>query len=262
MSDIPPKDHPDTTKVMLLVAAFVFLYASVLTKLGLDWWSDENYSHGLLVPFVIGLIVWRERDWLKQAAGDGAYRLGGTVCIAALLLLLTGVLGAELFTTRISMVLMLAGIAVYLFGTRIVRLLLLPLALLVLAIPIPQILFNKISFPLQIWASRMAGLGHKAVRNSGDASGECLRYCARGFDPGHLPGSGWCVQRHTLAHDTSNLSIGFGLLYESISKHRFCRSTQSRSMADGGTDGFGRAYCGFDKRRTSHADRDPRLLLR
>jgi len=159
MNDSPPKDHPNNTKVLLLVAAFVFLYASVLTKLGLDWWSDENYSHGLLVPFVIGLIVWRERYWLKQTAGVGAHRLGGAICIGALLLLLTGVLGAELFTTRISMVIMLAGIAVCLFGTHIVRLLLLPLALLVLAIPIPQILFNRIAFPLQIWASRMAVWG-------------------------------------------------------------------------------------------------------
>src|SRR5438045_2782233 len=120
MSDIPPKDHPYTTKVLLLVGAFVFLYASVLTKLGLDWWSDENYSHGLLVPFVIGLIIWREREWFKRSAGDGAYRLGGAICFCALLLLMTGVLGAELFTTRISLVLMLAGISVYLFGTRIV----------------------------------------------------------------------------------------------------------------------------------------------
>ena len=91
MNHSPPKDHPYTTKVLLLVGAFVFLYASVLTKLGLDWWSDENYSHGLLVPFVIGLIIWRERDWFKQAAGDGAYRLGGAICVCALLLLLMGV---------------------------------------------------------------------------------------------------------------------------------------------------------------------------
>ena len=66
---------------------------------------------------------------------------------------------AELFLTRLSLVLMLAGMIVYLFGTRILRFLTVPVALLILAIPIPQIIFNKIAFPLQIWASKMAVWG-------------------------------------------------------------------------------------------------------
>ncbi|CAN5700489.1 hypothetical protein BH24ACI2_BH24ACI2_15440 [soil metagenome] len=47
-------------KPSLIAAAVAFLYANVLVKLGSDWWTDENYSHGLLVPFVIGFIVWSE----------------------------------------------------------------------------------------------------------------------------------------------------------------------------------------------------------
>jgi exosortase D (VPLPA-CTERM-specific) len=140
-------------------AAFVFLYWSVLTKLGLDWWMDENYSHGLLVPFVIGFILWREWDDLKAGIEDGTVEFGLAICALALILLVAGMLGSELFTTRISMVLMLAGILVYLFGPRIVRVLAVPFALLLLAIPIPQIIFNKIAFPLQIWASKMAVWG-------------------------------------------------------------------------------------------------------
>jgi exosortase len=54
---------------------------------------------------------------------------------------------------------MLAGIVVYFFGTKILRLLAAPFVLLLLAIPIPQIIFNKIAFPLQIWASQMAVWG-------------------------------------------------------------------------------------------------------
>jgi hypothetical protein len=41
----------------LTAAALAFLFALVLTKLGRDWWTDDNYSHGLLVPFVIGYII-------------------------------------------------------------------------------------------------------------------------------------------------------------------------------------------------------------
>ncbi|HZI88593.1 MAG TPA: archaeosortase/exosortase family protein, partial [Pyrinomonadaceae bacterium] len=49
-------------KPLLVSLAIAFLYATVLSKLGRDWWNDENYSHGLLIPFIIGYILWSERD--------------------------------------------------------------------------------------------------------------------------------------------------------------------------------------------------------
>ena len=142
-----------------VAAAFLFLYASVIAKLARDWWSDENYSHGLLVPFVIAFIIWKEWPALKDAVQKGAIKLGGCACVLAILLLLAGTLAAELFTTRVSLVVILAGTLVYLFGTKILRPLAVPFALLLLAIPIPQIVFNRIAFPLQIWASQMAVWG-------------------------------------------------------------------------------------------------------
>ncbi len=144
---------------LVVAAAFGFLYAAVMMKLGVDWWSDENYSHGLLVPFVIGVIVWREWDSIKAAAGRGSIFVGGGMVGLAVLLLIAGTLGTELFTQRISMVLMLAGLTVYFYGVRLLNLLAVPFALLLLAIPIPQIVFNRIAFPLQIWASQMAVWG-------------------------------------------------------------------------------------------------------
>lgn len=140
-------------------AAFVFLYAAVMAKLGFDWWTDENYSHGLLVPFVIGAIVWKEGAVLKAATRDSSVYLGTGLILTAILFLFAGTLGAELFVQRVSLVLMIAGIVVYLFGFRLLNLLAVPFALLLLAIPIPQIIFNRIAFPLQIWASQMAVWG-------------------------------------------------------------------------------------------------------
>src|SRR3989442_9394872 len=71
-------------------------------------------------------------------------------------MLWAGTAGAELFLQRISLVLMLASVAVYFLGFGIGRSLAVPLLLLVLSIPIPQIIFNKIAFPLQLFASRCA----------------------------------------------------------------------------------------------------------
>ena len=47
---------------LAISSALVFVYGVVLSKFGHDWWTDENYSHGLLIPFIIGYIVWTQRE--------------------------------------------------------------------------------------------------------------------------------------------------------------------------------------------------------
>ncbi len=141
---------------LLLGAAIVFVYWQVLQKLVIVWWSDENYQHGLLIPFLIGYLLWLEKARLAKIMGRELILGGGAIIAAALILLLGGTLGAELFTQRWSFVLMLAGIAVYFFGWRILKMLSVPLALLAFAVPIPAILWNQIAFPLQLLATDLA----------------------------------------------------------------------------------------------------------
>ena len=143
-------------KPIAIAAALGFVYFSVLRKLGYDWWTDENYSHGLLIPLIIGYILWAERERLGRVPQRPSLLWGGLMVVFALLGLWVGTAGAELYVQRMSLVLMLAGIAIYFWGWRLLRLLMVPLGLLILAIPIPNILFNKIAFPLQLFASRCA----------------------------------------------------------------------------------------------------------
>ena len=143
-------------KPLLLAAAVAFAYWSVLARLGHFWWEDENYSHGLLIPFVIGYILWAERDRLAAVESRPRAGWGAAAVAAALAALWVGTAGAELFTQRTSLVLLLAGLVIYFWGWRMLRAVGVPLLLLALAIPIPTILFNKVAFPLQLFASRCA----------------------------------------------------------------------------------------------------------
>lgn len=136
--------------------AIAFAYAIVLVKLFRDWWNDENYSHGLLIPFIIGYILWTQRDKLARTITRPSVLLGGGAIVLALFSLWVGIAGAELYTQRLSLILLLVGIIVYFWGLNLLRLLLVPLSLLFLAMPIPAIVFNKIAFPLQLFASRCA----------------------------------------------------------------------------------------------------------
>lgn len=145
---------------MAIAAALLLLYWAVLLKLARDWMSDPNYSHGLIVPFVIGYIVWLDLDAFgDHKTGRSKFWLGLSFVALALFMLLAGTLGAELFIQRLSLIVMLAGVVVYFFGMKILRRLVVPFALLLFSIPIPEIVFNKIAFPLQLLATRIADWG-------------------------------------------------------------------------------------------------------
>src|SRR5215813_13542796 len=109
-----------------LVSVVLFTYATVLVKLSRDWWSDENYSHGLLVPFIIGYILWSQRAKFASERARPSMILGGLAVALALFALWTGVAGAELYTQRMSLVLLTAGAVVYLGGLAFLRLILVP----------------------------------------------------------------------------------------------------------------------------------------
>jgi exosortase len=143
-------------RVLAIAAVLVFTYAAVLMKLGKDWWTDENYSHGLLIPVIIAYILWSQRERLARAVNRPSTTWGLAAIVLALLALWAGTAGAELFMQRTSLVLILAGTVVYFWGFGLLRLLVVPLFLLFLAIPIPSIIFNKVAFPLQLFASRCA----------------------------------------------------------------------------------------------------------
>ncbi|HEX3249096.1 MAG TPA: exosortase [Pyrinomonadaceae bacterium] len=136
--------------------AIAFAYATVMVKLFRDWWNDENYSHGLLIPFIIGYIIWTQREKLARVPENSSVLWGVAAVLFALFALWAGVAGAELYTQRLSLLLLLGGITVYFSGFNLLRLLLVPFGLLFLAVPIPAIIFNKIAFPLQLFASRCA----------------------------------------------------------------------------------------------------------
>jgi exosortase len=137
----------------LIAIGVLILYADVLAKLLLAWRTDDNYSHGFFIVPIALYLAWERRDQLAAASARPS-SLGLLIVLASAVVLAAGVLGAELFLTRISLVGMLGGIVLFMFGWRHLRILAFPLLFLVLMIPLPAIIFNKIAFPLQLLASR------------------------------------------------------------------------------------------------------------
>ncbi len=140
---------------MVLLGLLGWLYASILGRLVGQWWNDPNFSHGFFVPAFALFVLWQDRS--RLASLPRAPSLWGLlILVTALCVLVVGVLGAELFLSRVSLLLLIAGLVVLFLGWNYLRAVLFPLAFLILMIPIPAIIFNQITFPLQILASKVA----------------------------------------------------------------------------------------------------------
>ena len=147
----------------LLTGSFGLLYWPVLSKLVHDWGINDNYSHGYLIPPLAAYLIWERRQQLSAIPPKGTW-LGLVVVAGSLVVLLAGLLGAELFLTRIALLGTLVGGVLFVLGWTHLRMLVFPLGVLLLMIPIPAILFNQVVFPLQLVASRA---GEAALSGAG-----------------------------------------------------------------------------------------------
>jgi len=149
------KRVPPSVWIGVPAALTLVLYGPILWRLIESWWQDPNYGHGFLVPVFSGYVLWTQRDTLSKILPKPS-NFGLLVMLSAIGLLLLGSLGAELFTSRVSLLILIAGIVLFLSGWQMLRAISFALSFLILMIPIPVIIYNQITFPLQLLASRFA----------------------------------------------------------------------------------------------------------
>jgi len=174
-------------RLVVLGVLIGFLYYDILARLATDWWIDPNFSHGFLVPVFSGFVVWQDRKQLAALPQKPSW-FGLAVIAGALVVLIVGVLGAEFFLSRSSLVLLIGGLVICFLGWGHFRAILFPLAFLFFMIPIPVIVFNQIAFPGRPPREFPPG----PLRRSGPAGGQrypIAHHGARGSAS---------VQRHSL----------------------------------------------------------------
>ena len=145
---------------LVLVAAFYFgSFLYLIDK----WTTSDEYSHGLLIPFLIVYIVWSERGlifdhkWVPAPSGLTLVIFGLVLNIAAV--------AADIESVKVySMIVVTFGVLLVFSGTAITKRLLFPILLFLFAVPLPN-LFNVlltskmqfISSSLGVWMLRVMG---------------------------------------------------------------------------------------------------------
>lgn len=137
------------------LALLVALYWKIVPSMVLQWQQDENYSHGFLVPVIAGYFLWQRWPDLKERLVKPS-NLGLVVIILGLLQLLVSWLGSEYFNMRSSLIVLLAGLVLFLFGRDILKGMALPIGYLFFMVPIPYIIYDMVAFPLKLFVTKVS----------------------------------------------------------------------------------------------------------
>ena len=124
---------------LLLVLPFLLLavvYAPVFPGMFRVWMDDPNYSHGFLVPPIAAWFAWKSWPELRERPVEPS-AAGFLLILAGMALLAGGLAIAELYTSRVSFIVILAGLVQVFFGTAGLRVLALPIAFLFFMVPLP-----------------------------------------------------------------------------------------------------------------------------
>jgi exosortase D (VPLPA-CTERM-specific) len=143
---------------LVLLLLLGWMYASILTHLVLQWVGphpDPNFTHGIFVPLFSLYVLWENRKKLRAIPSASSW-VGLPLILLGLVMLVIGVLGAELFFQRASLLVMIAGLVILFRGWTFFRAILFPWAFLILMIPLPNLIMQQITFPLQLQASQLA----------------------------------------------------------------------------------------------------------
>ncbi len=130
-------------------------YAPVLLALIRQWSDDPDMGHGFFVPIIAGAIAWHKRDQIAGLIPKPNW-WGLAIMAWAGFQLYVATLGAELFLARTSLVISIIGAVILLGGTRYAKVFAFPLFLLFFMVPIPAVIYNQLTFPLQQIASSFA----------------------------------------------------------------------------------------------------------
>lgn len=139
----------------MLLAMLMVMFMPIFPDMFRVWLRDSSNSHCLLVPLISLYLIYLKRQKIqRQEAGPSSW---GIMILAGSLVvyLLSYVGGIDLFA-RLSLVSSLIGLVFACWGWKVLRCLFFPLMFLFFMVPVPDSLVGLVSFPLQIFATKVS----------------------------------------------------------------------------------------------------------
>jgi exosortase D (VPLPA-CTERM-specific) len=147
------KPAPQLVGILAVAVALLYIFfEDALRHLVGTWLSKEEYSHGILIPFIVAFFIWQKRHRLAETTFTGAW-LGPVVVAIGVLLSIAGDISTLTVVIEYSFVMVLFGLALALLGAHGVKIIMAPMFMLLFMVPLPIFLLNNLSAELQLISS-------------------------------------------------------------------------------------------------------------
>ena len=145
------------------LAVAVVPFSDAISRLFDIWNLRPEYSHGILIPLISALLIWRQRAWLAATPFKGSWA-GLAIIAVGLALWFVGELATLYTIVQYSFLIVVYGLALALLGWPVFRRLWMPLFVLIFMVPLPPFLGNSLSLQMQLVSS---SIGVALIRLAG-----------------------------------------------------------------------------------------------
>lgn len=140
-------------RLLILCAVFVFVYHETITSLFGVWMNRPEYSHGVLVPFISIYMIWTQRQKLRSLSIMPELIFGSIFLLGSIFVFLAGTIGGIRLLQQISIIAVIPGLVLMVFGRGYLKKLFFPLAYLIFMIPALDLIFDNIRGPFQLFTA-------------------------------------------------------------------------------------------------------------
>jgi exosortase len=152
-SSVPARNTAALLPVLLVLGCLTWAFASTLTELAHIWRTNDQYSHGFLVPVFALVLLWLRREHLDTQAARPALLVGGLLLAAGIALRLAGVYYYFIWLDQVAIVPCVVGVCWLLGGRAAWRWAWPAILFLLFMVPLPYRLASALSAPLQSLAT-------------------------------------------------------------------------------------------------------------
>jgi exosortase D (VPLPA-CTERM-specific) len=140
--------------VIAAVAVAAVAFHEGLRELYHRWSTQEEYSHGFLIPFVTAWLLWTRREALLANTDEPSWT-GAILIVLALAMAIIGNLSAVFLLSQVGFVVALLGVVLAIGGLPLLRIAFVPIAFLLFAIPLPYFVDALLTLRLQLISSEL-----------------------------------------------------------------------------------------------------------
>jgi exosortase len=142
---------------LITLGLCLLTYVPAFFWMKIRWFArDSYYSHGILIPLIVGWLIWQKKDELARIA-PLSNRWGLPLIIAGILIHIISSVLRVYFTSGFSLLLTIVGIILHFYGLRVLKTIAFPIFFLVFMIPLPEVAIVNISFRMKMFAAAIAG---------------------------------------------------------------------------------------------------------